>query len=182
MAQFESFRNSKQKIQKSWERSEQNTNILHDIPLITLDFNSINFNKKIINIPILTNVLADNLSKTILLENFPLWALNMIEPSIIYTIGDGFVNKIIDISFLEANANGTLKLGDVSIANQDLEYWFNHIDQQNFLLKIFYSINIREVSNITQFGFSSRAIPTFITISLKLLNQRLYELMNEKNE
>ena len=99
----------------------------------------------------------------------------------IYTIEDGYVNKIIDISFSEANKNGTLKTGDISIANQDFKYWFNHIDKQNFLLKIFYNINIREAI-VSEFGFGSTSIPIFTTLSLKILNQRIYELMNEKSE
>ncbi len=183
MSQFESFRKSKQKIRKTWERSEQNENTLNDVSLVTLNFNSINFKKQIAIIPIITNQLTTEVNdvQTILLENFPLWALNIIEPSLIYTIGDGFVSKIINISFSEANLNGTLKTGDISIENQDFKYWFNNVDQKHFLLKIFYSINIREAT-VSQFGFSSTSVPTFITLSLKLLNQRIYELMNEKKE
>lgn len=183
---YESFQNSKTRIQKTWERSQENENNLKDIPLITLDFNSINFSKKIITIPILTNevaIVSSNVPATILLENFPDWSLNMIEVFVIYTIGDGFIGKLIPISFSEASNNGTLKNGDVSISNQDFHYWFNRIDNKNVLVKVFYTINIREaVVTPPAPGFGSNPVPTFINLSLKILNQRIYEVMNEKKE
>ncbi len=179
---YQSFNNSTNKIQKNWERSEENENDLKKVPFITLDFNSINFNKKITTIPILTNEEAGVLSdipQTVLLENFPEWALNMIEPFVTYTIEDGFATKFIPTTLQQAFDNGTLKDDDVSIEIQEFHYWFNHIDQTNFLLKVFYTINIREAI-LRESGFTSTRIPAFINISLKILNHRIYEVMNEK--
>ncbi len=183
---YESFNNSIQKIEKSWNRSQENENDLEDIPIVKLDFNSINFNKEIITIPILTNELASigsNTVESILLENFPDWSLNMIEVFVTYSIDDGFVNNLINESFSEANNNGRLKNGDVGIINQDFHYWFNNIDQSNFLLKVFYSINIRAAQKDPQSpGFGSTPVSTFINLSLKIFNHRIYENMNEKKE
>ena len=182
MAKYESFEISKEKIRKNWERFQENENDLKDIPLITLDFNSINFNKSIITIPIITNQLAktgiDNV-ETILLRNFPETSLNMIEVFPLYTIGDGFTG-----SFQERFTVGAkgFKVGDVFINNQDFKYWFNHIDQTNFLLKVFYTINIRRVTEVSDPNIFTDAVPTFINLSLKIINQRLYEEMNEKKE
>ena len=181
---YESFQNSKNRFQKTWERSQENENDLKDIPLVTLDFNSINFTKKIITIPILTNqvaVVSSNVPASILLKNFPEWSLNMIEVFVTYTIGDGFVSKFIPITLSEAFNNGTLKDGDVAIQNQDFHYWFNRVDNTNILVKVFYTINIQE-ANVSQIGFSGVPVPTFINLSLKILNQRIYEVMNEKKE
>lgn len=187
MAQFESFRNSKQKIQKTWERSEQNTNNLNDVPLVTLDFNSINFNKKIATVPIATNKLfgffTENV-QTVLLENFPEWAINMIEVTCIYTMEDAFVNFPLIDDFNIALNNGTLKIGDISITEQEFDYWFNNIDQTNFSLKIFLRAIARQIRSINLGvpSFQTDSIPLFFTLSLKILNQRIYETMNEKKE
>ena len=178
---YESFQNSKTRFQKTWERSQKNENNLEDIPLVTLDFNSINFNKKITTIPIVTNKLATNTAESILLENFPEWVINMIEIFVIYTIDDGFIGRLIPITLSEAFQNGTLKDGDVSIGNQDFHYWFNRIDDKNILVKVFYTINIRE-AELVPAGFVSSIVPAFINLSLKILNQRIYEEMNEKKE
>ena len=181
---YQNFNNSKQKIQKNWERSEDNENNLKDIPLITLDFNSISFNKKLINIPIITNkLLVDEVfdaTETILLENFPTWAINMIEPTVIYTLEDGFTSGIIHNQFTVGDPS--FKVGDVFIALQKFKYWFNHIDQSNFLLKVFYTISIKQVTIVEPPNIFTAPVPTFITLSLKIINQRLYELMNEKSE
>lgn len=180
---YESFKNSKNKFQRTWERSQENENNLKDIPLVTLDFNSINFSKKIVNIPILTNQLTTLGVKlvTILLENFPETSLNMIEPIVIHTLTDGFVSRFIPITFSEAFSKGILKNGDVHVFSQFLQYWFNHIDQKHFLLKIKYGVNPQEAI-VSEIGFSSTAIPIFTTLSLKIINQRIYEQMNEKKE
>lgn len=180
---YESFNNSKTRFQKTWERSESNENNLKDIPLVSLDFNSINFNKKITTISLLTNKLITLNSnvESILLENFPEWSLNMIEVFATYTIDDGFVTKMLPITFNEAFQQGILKDGDVAIGNQDFKYWFNNIDQTNFLLKVFYTINIAE-AEVSEIGFVGSSIPVFVTLSLKILNQRIYEVMNEKKE
>ncbi len=181
---YESFQNSKNRFQKTWERSQENEDNLKDIPLVTLDFNSINFNKEIITISILTNQSAkttfDN-PETILLTNFPDWSLNMIEIFTTYTIGDGFASRLISTTLTEAFNNGTLKDGDVAIQNQDLHYWFNRIDNKNVLVKVFYTISIQE-ANVTEVGLTGIPVPTFINLSLKILNQRVYEVMNEKKE
>ncbi len=181
---FESFKNLKQKIQKTWERSEENENNLKDIPLVTLDFNSINFNKKINTLSILTDEIAPttlNNVESILLENFPEWAINMIEPTIIYSTTDGFIGNLIPISFSEAFENGTLKTGDVTFSIQKFHYWFNRIDNKHFLLKLFYSGGFSEAT-VSEIGFFSSPVTTFINISLKILNHRIYEVMNEKKE
>ncbi len=181
---YESFNNSKARIQNTWERSQENENDLKDIPLVTLDFNSINFSKKIITIPILTDEVASvafDVPATVLLENFPEWSLNMIEVFAIHTIGDAFIGKLIPITLTEAFNNGTLKDGDVAIQNQDFHYWFNRIDNANVLVKVFYTISVQE-ANVSEIGFVGIPISTFINISLKILNQRIYEVMNEKKE
>lgn len=181
----ESFEISKNKLEKSWNRSQNNENELSNNSIITLNFNSINFNKKITTITLLDNKLLSalplNKVQTILLENFPEWVINMIEPTVIYTIADGFVENLKDGTIQDANTNGTLKTGDVFITLQEWKYWFNRIDQSNFLLKIFYRIGI--VSAIkSEFGFSSSIVPTYVNMSLKIFNQRIYETTNEKFE
>ena len=183
---YKSFKNSKQKIEKSWNRSEENKNDLKDIPLITLDFNSINFNKEINTIPIVTNELLSIVSPfppIVLLENFPEWAINMIEVTCIYTMEDGFTEFPIIEDFQEAHDNGTLKIGDVSIIEQEFDYWFNNIDETNYQLKVFLSAVIRQITKLTgAIGYTSINVPLFLTLSLKILNQRIYETMNEKKE
>jgi len=70
--------------------------------------------------------------------------------------------------------------GDVNISS-NFQYWFNHIDKTHFLLKMFYT-GLARVATVSEIGFSSTLIPTYINLSLKLFNQRIYELMNEKFE
>lgn len=184
---YQSFDNKKNRIEKNWNRVENNKNNLTNIPITSLDFNSINFNKEITTISLLDNELLSVLPldkvQTILLENFPEWALNMIEPHVVYSIDDGYVSSIIDTSLAEANNNGTLKNGDISIATQNWEYWYNRIDQSNFLLKIFYNIRVfRARKSGSGSGFSSSNVPIFANISLKIYNHRIYETMDEKFE
>lgn len=186
MAEFESFDNSINKLSKVWQRSQKNENKLKEIPNITLDFNSINFNKKIITIPIVTNQLFNDTVQTILLKNFPEWAINMIEVHCVYTMADGFAQSPIIDDFDTAFDNGTLRVGDISITAQDFEYWFNNIDQTNYHLKIFLSTFVKQVSEIRPPGFLppflSNIVPMFVTLSLKIVNKRTYEVTNEKNE
>ncbi len=179
---YESFNNSKIKFQKSWERSEENENNLKDIPLIKLDFNSINFNKKIVTIPISdkTQVVFNN-TETILLENFPEWSLNMIEVNCIYTMGDAFTNFPIIDSVLP---NGTLptneRNGQIFIKIQEFDYWFNNIDEINYNLKIFLRMDVRQfLKDGTSFG---NFVPLNMSLSLKINNQRIYETMNSHKE
>ena len=150
-----SFKNSKNKIQENWERSEENKNNINKVPIVALDFNSINFNKKIVTIPIITNEIYQSgggkRHQSILLENFPEWVIPMIEVSCIYTVEDGFVNS-------------------TELITQEFSYWFEHIDKTNFLLK---TIQIASATENT---------PFFNTISLKIINQRLYETTNQHKE
>lgn len=179
---YESFQNSKNKINKNWNRIEDNKNKLENIPIVSLDFRSINFNKNIVTVLLLTDQLMPGLPspKTVLLKKFPEWALNMVEPHVIYTIEDGFVDSIINTTFQEANDNGTLKTGDVFI-DSDFQYWFNHIDKVDFLLKIFYRGSAVS-ANVTEHGFSATTVPVRANMFLKVYNQRIYETMNEKFE
>ena len=185
---YESFNNSTQKIQKTWERSEDNENNLKDIPLVTLNFNSINFNKKIITIPIVTNKLFSLFNddvQTILLKNFPEWSINMIEVTCIYTMEDGFAEFPIIDDFQTASDAGTLKIGDLSITNQEFDYWFNNVDETNYNLKVFLSTIVRQIETLRPNllpAFTSRIVPLFLTLSLKIVNQRIYETMNSHKE
>lgn len=185
MVRYNSFNHKNSKLNDIWSKVKTNSSELNNVPILSLNFDSINFNKEIVTIPILTNellpVLPLSKTSTVLLENFPEWALNMIEPTVIYTIEDGFVENLIDTSLAVANANGTLKTGDVSIGTQTMEYWFNRVDKAHFLLKILYDIRIFSAIK-TGGGFSSSIVPKFANISLKIYNQRIYELMDEKFE
>ncbi len=185
---YESFNNSKNKLQKSWERSEDNENNLKDIPLVELNFNSINFNKKIVTIPIVTDKLFDrSLSSpisdrvhTILLQNFPEWAINMIEVHCVYTLGDAFLNFPIESTPTSGNLPSNERNGQIVIQTQEFDYWFNNIDEINYDLKIFLNILIRQ---FTKDGFPfGNIIPPNITLSLKINNQRIYETMNSHKE
>ena len=185
MGEYNTFNHKNSKLNEIWDRSKNNIDKINNIPLLRLDFNSINFNKEIITIPVIENQLITSLPitkiQTILLENFPEWALNMIEPNITYTIADGYIGYLIDTTLSEAFTNGTLKNDDVGINLQNFKYWFNNVDQINFLLKIFYSISISQAI-VSGVGFSSKLVPTYVDISLKLYNHRIYETMNEKFE
>lgn len=172
---YESFNNTKVKFHQIWERAEDNLTELEQLRPIKLDFNSINFNKKIITIPIVTdqlfNIVEDDV-QTVLLENFPEWAINMIEVTCIYTMDDAFT------SFPIFDGEGEIKDGDLQILKQEFEYWMNNIDENNFNLKIFLS------ASVTQFKENSQniTVPLSLTLSLKILNQRTYETMNQHKE
>ncbi len=185
---YESFNNSKVKFQKTWKRSEDNLNNINNLPLIKLNFNSINFNKKIITIPIVTNELFnlfnDNI-QTILLENFPEWIINMIEVDCIYTMEDGFIEFPIVDNFQTASDNGTLKVGDLSIIDQEFDYWFNNIDETNYNLKLYLRTIVRQISELRPAmlpAFLQTTVPVFLTLSLKIVNQRVIETMNQHKE
>lgn len=185
---YESFNNSKIRFQKIWEKSEDNLTNINDVPLIKLDFNSINFNKKIVTIPIVTDKLFNLFTEdiqTILLENFPEWVINMIEVNCIYTIEDAFTAFPIVDNFQEASDNGTLKVEDISIVRQEFNYWFNNVDNVNYNLKIFLSGIVRQISELRPNmlpAFLQINVPLFVTISLKIVNQRIYETMNSHKE
>lgn len=185
---YESFNNSKQKIQKTWDRSEDNENNLKDIPLITLDFNSINFNKKIVTIPIITKevfIVAQDNVQTVLLKNFPEWVINMIEVTCVYAIEDGFAEFPLVDDFATEASKGTLKVGDISIIKQEFDYWFNNVDEKNFNLKIFLSTIILQVKTLRPNlipAFLTNFVPSSLTLSLKIVNQRIYETMNSHKE
>ncbi len=167
---YESFNNSKNKLQKSWERSQENENKINKVPLLSLNFNSINFNKKIITIPININKIQavfNNEVETILLQNFPEWVINMIEVTCIYTIDDGFANQeIVESGF------------GVRIVTQEFDYWFNNIDETNYNLKIFHSAQVRQFNK----GSPDINIPLSLNLTLKIINQRIYETMNSHKE
>lgn len=159
MSQYESLDILKHKYPLLWKKSKRNKNKLKEVPIITLNFNSINFNKKIITIPILTNKIESILPlkkiQTILLENFPEDMLNMTEPTVIYSVNEGFTSQF---------ANG-----NTYVTHQDYRYWFNRIDKKHFNLKIFYSIRIRSEGVV---------IPVTVNMFLKIYNQKAYETRN----
>lgn len=175
---YESFDNSKNKLEKSWNRSQNNENELNNNSIISLNFNSVNFNKKIVTIPILENQLVPFFPlekvQTILLENFPEWVINMIEPTIIYTMADGFVENL-----TSSLSHVGLDIGQVYIEQQEMRYWFNRIDNVHYFLKIFYKIRI-----LTKIPGAppTALVPTYANMSLKIYNQRIYETTNEKFE
>ena len=76
MTQYKSFKNTKNKLEKIWNRVEDNTSRLKNVPVVNLNYNSINFNKRIITIPIIANT-QDYVLTTILLKNFPENMINM---------------------------------------------------------------------------------------------------------
>ena len=186
MARYKGFDTSKNKLQTIWEETQKNSNNLNILPGISLDYRSINFNKTIVTIPILTNkLISTSLTNvlTITLNNYPEWVINMIEPTIVYYLEDGFYPLLINSSLGEANSQGKLRNDDVSISSQKLKYWFTRIDNSHYQLKLFYTLRVLQaIKALGQGGFSSKFVPVFANMSLKILNSRIYETMNEKFE
>ena len=178
MAIFESFDTSKNKIRKTWERSDQNTDNLNDVPLTTVDFNSVNFNKQLTIFPIITDQLVNsnrNIS-TITLKNFPEWAINMIEVTCFYTMEDAYT----EFPVIDSPPPITSRIGQLVINTQEFKYWFNRIDNKDFYLKIYHRVSLRQ---FIKGGFSfGNPVPLNITLSLRILNKRIYEKMNSKKE
>ena len=181
---YQNFDNTKNKIENNWNKTEDNKNQLENIPIVSLNFNSINFNKKITEVVILNNELltTSNKSGSILLKNFSDWAMSSIEPIVIAKIGDGYVSKLKSTFPGIEFRSGRLKTGDVFWTDvADFKYWFVRQDN-NFLIKYNQiSCSAREVSVIHQ-GYFMYTIPTYVTFKLKFYNYSFYHTTNEKFE
>lgn len=185
MAQYESFNTTKRKIRKTWERNEQNTSdIQNKLQKFNVHFNSINFNKAIAEIKLVEDTLLDtspDLITTVILEDFPEWIINHINVVSIINSTDGFPLTNFVNSFFEAFSNGTLSVGDASLITRT-HYWIAKREDNNYELKIFNDPNLRIATSVSQFGFSTTAIPMFLNLSLKIINPRIYENNREKKQ
>lgn len=84
----------------------------------------------------------------ILLENFPDWAVPLSRVVPIFRTEDGYNLDELDFGF-------------------QFNYWFQKIDNLNYLLKIFVNASLEDQDDNT--------LPIFVDINLHILNERNYE-------
>ncbi len=178
MAKYESFNNSTNKFEKIWERNETNTSeINNNLSKFQLDFNSINFNKKITTIPILKNVFIEDFIDeivTIDLNNIPEWIINHINIlPIVSPIGDINTDVVTtDTSNLQV---GNLLFNSVS------KHWIAKLVDNNYILKIQLFMGVALVTSVDvpeEGNFTGEPISFNLDLSLKIINPRIYEKVN----
>lgn len=176
MADYQSFSNSIKKLQKIWNKNEANTSeIDNNLSKLQLNFDSINFSKKITTIPVLTDYYVSTflVSETIVIDlnNIPDWLVNHINiVPIVSIIGDiNTDNVLTNLSQSPSN------IGDISFFS-DTNYWIVKISENNYQLKITFTLIVTQATSITP--PESDILPFNLNLSLKIINPRIYENTN----
>lgn len=178
MTQFESFDNSNKKFQKIWEQNEENTSeIENNLKKFEIDFNSVNFAKKVTTISIFKDRLVETFLDEIAvidLINIPEWLINHINIiPIVSPIGDINTDTV-------TNDLSNLKIGDIIFISIS-KHWIAKLDENNYQLKIRLFINPRTVVSVDipeEGNFNTEVMPFKFDLSLKIINPRIYENTN----
>lgn len=177
MAQYKSFDKTKHKIQTVWEKNQANLSEIdnQNIKKLEVSFRSENQYKPVSIIPVTSNleVAIANPQLSVSLINWPDWVLNMIHPKIVFNLDSAYKPNEEILNFNDAHDEGTLKLGDISIGRFNHFYWFTKQDGL-YKLNFKFDLGVFVVDNISEIGWSSSIIPTFVNISLYVLNERNY--------
>ena len=176
MAQYESFNNSNNKLQKIWEKNEANTSeIDNNLSKFQVDFNSVNFTKKITTIPIFKEKLVEGLLDEIVvidLFNVPEWIINHINIiPVVSLVGDTNTDTILT-TLTDA------KVGDIVFFSNG-RHWMVQLQVDNYQLKIFLIITVVEVTDVPLEGNPTTNPLSFnLDLNLKIINPRIYETTN----
>lgn len=181
---YQSFQNSKQKIQKTWEQNETNTSeIDNNLSKFQVKFDSIQFNKKITTIKLIDNEIfasnADIPTLSVELNNFPEFIINHINIlPIVELVGDANDDTIFRI--FSSESIGIVKVGDLAFDNFTTSTMYK-LSGNNYLLKIDPGFTVRTIVAVNeppQTPFESEETPFRLNLSLKIMNPQIYEKTN----
>ena len=175
MGKFESFDNSKNKLQRIWEKNEANTSkIDNNLKKFEVDFKTVNFTKKITTIPIFEEklVLEGDFDEIVVVDliNIPEWILNHINIiPIVSLVGDTNTDIIITIPGTE------VKEGDIQFFTNG-KHWIAKLENNNYQLKIFLDIRVNKITEVPDIGSPKTQDLDFnLDLNLKIINPRIYE-------
>lgn len=176
---YQSFNTQQNKLQTSFTNKEVNRQNLKILEPINTTFRSVNFNKDISIVTIADEDLITTSANdySIIFNNIPNWAVTMAKPFYYFSAGSGFdFSKTVD-NFSIAFSNGTLKLNDVSIIRWNVQYWWSQLGENTFKFFLRTNINIRYVTNLSEFGFGSEFFPIYLSVKIQLVNNKeFYEV------
>ncbi len=175
---YESFKNSKNKLEKIWDKNEQNTSeIDNNLSKFQVDFSSVSFNKKINTITVMQDRLIETfLNEVIVIDllNIPEWIVNHINIlPIVKPVGDINTDVVTSTPL-------NLEVGNI-LFNSISNHWIAKLADNNYQLKIkfFIATNIVLTTNTPLPGnFTAELIPFTLDLSLKIINPRIYENTN----
>jgi hypothetical protein len=177
---YQSFKTTKQKIQKIWEQNRANTSFTkNDLKKQDSLYSSQTFLKKpnIITILDRKDVNSKDVTYHFDLQGFPEWAINMARPLVYLELDSGFrlENSYDSFSAVqESFTNGTLKLNDILFGSWNVEtYFVNYGGGFRYVFKP--NVLVYFISSLTQFGWSaSDSLPVYATLKLYIINEKNY--------
>ena len=173
MAKYKSFITSKNKLEKIWDQSQDNTDEINEnIQKISIDFNSVTISKKVNIFTLLDNALVTSnnyANYQFEFSNFPDWAVNFARPLIFYTLDSAYNIEQEKDEFV----TGEVEIGDFQVIYQIVHtWWIKEGDLWRF--NVLSDGNPRAIVTTSPFGYSAQSIPSYITIKLYILNEKNY--------
>lgn len=167
---YDSFNVEQNKIEKNWERSNNNKNDIINLEKKIIDLKSLHGKKNIISIPILEKTLigsgVDVNNSVSFFEfqflNMPEWMIPMTEVRPVFSSEEG------------VNIDDPL----ITVLN-DFNYFWDIRDKVNPLLKIHVSGVVSQLvilNNPPPFG-TLVTLPLFVDLNVKLINSRIFDLI-----
>jgi len=166
---YDSFNIEQNKIEKNWERSNDNKNDIVNLEPKIIDLKSLHAKKNIISIPILEKTLIGNgvdvNTSVSFFEfqflNMPEWMIPMTEVRPVFSSEDGVDIDNPLITFIT-----------------DFNYFWDIRDKVNPLLKIHVSGVVQQLVLLPPPQFGTIVIlPLFADLNVKLINSRIFDLI-----
>lgn len=172
---YESFDNSKNKLQKVWEKTQDNTSqIRNEIKVVETPFLS-QTNLKYVNIvSAYENVIFDpNIQYSVFLPNFPDWAVNFTRPSIVYRTPTAYDMTKEITSFAQEFSQGTLVEGMIQTVHINSRTWWTKVTGGwNFTIRP--DVVVQVAQNVTPFAFQGVPLNLTFDVKLYIINERMY--------
>lgn len=172
---YESFDNNKNKLQKVWEKTQDNTSqIRNEIKVVETPFLS-QTNLKYVNIVTLyENVIFDpNIQYSVFLPNFPDWAVAFTRPSIVYRTPSAYdITKEVT-SFFQEFGQGNLVDGMLMTTSINSRTWWTKVSGGwNFTIRP--DVVVQQAQDVTESSFSGVALDLRFDVKLYIINERMY--------
>ena len=173
------FNTTRKKINSVWEDEQTNTENVDKISVVSKDFNSFNFKKRIRKINLIDDQLSMSSSTIYItkrLENFSEKNIQFINVVLKTRFGkDGenaYVREEIDSPYATHN---------ISLSNVWLKYGFTKISENVYDLDISYKA-LAQLFNKHPLGYFYTNIPLYITIDICILNGYKYFTTQSEGE
>lgn len=184
MAKYKSFETNKRKIEKTFERTNNNeSRISNEVKKINKSYTSQIYFKGFQGGDIFSGLnvtpISDDVFVSIDLINFPEWAINMMKPYFYYTFPSVFSVEESDDNLVSKFNSGDITLSEVKLNtlvffSDNTKWWFVKQDDL-YTFNIKFDTNFQYVVSKSEVSFSLAQVQRFATLGINFNNQRNYQ-------